>query len=147
MTPEPTPPDETEATLRTWFAENDHVSDRSQDTSKALFGLRRIDEELAALVESDLVSRGPDVEEAPLRFAADGLSVVVSPGSGRFDVSITPVPEAVVAVMVDRQVPLALDAAGGATVDLSGVIRLRIEHEGRVVVTEPFRVPPGNQPL
>ena len=44
--------------LRTWFAKHNHVSDRSQETSKALFGLRRIDEELAALVESDLVSRG-----------------------------------------------------------------------------------------
>ncbi len=141
MTPEPMPPDETEAVLRTWFAKHDHVSDRSQETSKALFGLRRIDEELAALVESDLVSRGPD-DEVALRFAVDGLTVVVSPGRGRFDVSVTPTPEAVVAVMVDRQVPVALDAAGGATVDLSGVIRLRIEREGRVVLTQAFRIPP-----
>jgi hypothetical protein len=140
MTPESTPPDETETMLRSWFAEHDHVSERSQDTSKALFGLRRVDEELAALVESELVSRGPDDEES-LRFVAEGLTVVVTPGRGRFDIGITPVPDAVVAVRADAEVPVALDPAGGATVDLSGVIRLRIEHEGRVVLTEAFRVP------
>jgi ssDNA-binding replication factor A large subunit len=141
MTPESTPRDETEMMLRAHFAEHDRVSERSQDTSKALFGLRRVDEEVAALVESELVSRGPDEGEA-LRFAVEGLTVVVSPGRGRFDVSVTPVPDQVLAVSVDRQVPVALDRAGGATVDVYGVIRLRISDKGRVVLTEAFRVPP-----
>jgi hypothetical protein len=141
MSTDQTPPDPTENLLRSYFAEQDRVSSRSQETSKALFGLRRVDEELAALVETALVSRGPG--EETLRFVAGGLTILVSVGAGRCDVSVAPIPDRVEVEVGGERRAVALDAAGGATVSVDGVVRLRISAGDRTVLTDAFRVPPG----
>lgn len=116
-------------------------SDAAIETAISLFDLSSVDDELADLVDMTAVATRGDGTRL-LRFAGGGHEIVVVPAAGSLSVTVIPNPAGAVIEAEGRQVSLALDAAGGATVAVSGVVRIRVMRpEGADIVTGPIRVP------
>ena len=149
MTPEE---DALAADLREFFQSGGQASEAAKATAKDLFGLRNVDDELAALAEHDDRGRPIDPELLGVRGPGDGLEfrfddlvVLASTEPGRLHLIVrSDSPVDVTLESANGSVSVDLDASGGASLDASGVVRIRIERSNAAdIVTDPIAVPPN----
>ena len=138
--------------LREFFRSGGQVSDVAKATAKDLFGLRNVEDQIAALAEHDEVGRPIDPELLGVRGPGDGLefrfddvTVLASTEPGRLHLIVRSDVDVTVALesTTDSR-SVSLDRAGGASIDATGVVRVRISRSGQPdIVTDPIAVPPG----
>ncbi len=117
---------ELEARLRAYFAEHDHVPPLAVDSAKALFGLRRIDEELIELTEASVPMRGDD-QDTVTRFERGDVVLVVRRRADDALVMVSPPSTPIAIETATGSVELETDDEGVATVPAIGPVRFRIE--------------------
>lgn len=134
--------DELEARLRAYFAEHDRIPPLAVDSARALYGLRRIDEELIELTGSAVPMRGEDDDVA--RFERGDVVLVVRRRATDALVMVSPPSTPVAIETAAGSVPLETDDEGVATVPATGPVRFRIElPDGTSGVTDGIDLSPG----
>ncbi|MBY5163466.1 hypothetical protein [Salsipaludibacter albus] len=135
--------DELEARLRAHFAEHDRVPPLAVDSAKALYGLRRIDEELIELTEASVPMRGDDGDTVA-RFERDDVVLVVRRRANDALVMVSPASTPVSIETAEGSVALETDDDGVATVPAVGPVRFRIElPDGTSGVTDGIDLSPS----
>lgn len=140
--------EEVEALLRAHFAEHDRPSALSVETAKALFDLRRIDDELMDLIERSVAVRADGEDDAGdpdvLRFEHAGVTLVVRRRPDRAELIVTPPTTRVRLESADGSTPIEVDEAGVGTVPASGPARFRITlPDGSSAVTDGIDLRPA----
>lgn len=138
--------------LREFFRSGGQVSDAAKATAKDLFGLRNVEDQVAALAEHDELGRPIDPELLGVRgpgggleFRFDDVTVLASTEPGRLHLIVRPSDGLVVVLETATSSDVvSLDASGGASVSAAGVVRVRLSSPGQVdIVTDPIAVPPA----
>ncbi len=141
--------------LREFFRSGGRASDAAKATAKDLFGLRNVEDQVAALAEHDDVGRPIDPALLGVRGPGDGLefrfgdvTVLASAEPGRLHLIVRSDGDpSDVTVAIESPAgtePVTLDAAGGASVSAAGVVRVRISRPGLAdTVTDPIAIPPA----
>lgn len=116
--------EDVELRLRRHLAEHDRVSPLAADSAKALFGLRRIDDELLELVEQSAAMRGEEASDLA-RFERGDVVMVVRWRDRDAEVVVQP-----------PSTPVAIETAAGSTpldtadgvgvVSATGPVRFRL---------------------
>lgn len=128
--------DELEAVLRAHFAEHERVPPLAVDSAKALFGLRRLDEELLELTAASAAMRGEDDHDV-LRFERDEVVLLVRRRPDGAEVVVSPPGTPVAVEFADGATALDTDEDGVATLAMTGPVRFRVElPDGTTAVTD-----------
>lgn len=131
-----------ERRLREHFDTRCRVPPLAVDLSKALFGLRRLDEELVELRDETLAMRGSSDPEV-LRFELRDAVLVVRRTTTGVDVVVSPPSTTVWIESAAGSEVVALDTDGAALVTVTGPARFRIElPDGTSGVTDAFDLTP-----
>lgn len=135
--------EQVEDLLRAHFAEHDQVPPLAVESAKALFGLRRIDEELIELMDGELALRGDDGPDV-LRFERGDVVLIVRRRPGVAEIIVSPPSTPVAVESADGAVALETDEEGVATLTQRGPVRFRLElPDGTSGVTDGIDLSPA----
>jgi len=132
-----------EARLRAHFAEHERVPPLAVDSARALYDLRRIDEELIELTQASVAMRGDD-EDTVARFERGDVVLVVRRRAKEALIMVSPPSTQVAIETATGSVALETDDDGVATVAATGPVRFRIElPDGTSGVTDGIDLSPS----